>query len=74
MHLLLFTDHTYMFRSPSATILRVYSIKGYNKKFVWRISPRSRFTKCYNIILSTFRKRVKKKLTSKWIAVGIECA
>ena len=25
-------DHTYMFRSPSATILRVYSIKEYNKK------------------------------------------
>jgi hypothetical protein len=23
----LFIDHTYMFRSPSATILRVYSIK-----------------------------------------------
>ena len=32
MHLWLFIDHTYMFRSPSATILRVYSIKEYNKK------------------------------------------
>jgi hypothetical protein len=25
-------DHTYMFRSPSATILRACSIKEYNKK------------------------------------------
>jgi hypothetical protein len=32
MHLWLFIDHTCMFRSPSATILRVYSIKEYNKK------------------------------------------
>jgi hypothetical protein len=30
----LFTDHTYVFRWPSATILMVYSIKKYNKKFV----------------------------------------
>ena len=29
----LFIDHTYMFRSPSATILRVYSIKGKGKVF-----------------------------------------
>jgi hypothetical protein len=28
----LFIDYTYMFRSPSATILRVYSITEYNKK------------------------------------------
>jgi hypothetical protein len=28
----LFINHTYMFRSPSETILRVYSIKEYNKK------------------------------------------
>ena len=28
---MLFIDHTYMFRSSSATILRVYSIKEYNK-------------------------------------------
>jgi hypothetical protein len=32
MHLSLFINHTYMFRSPSATILRMYSIKEYNKK------------------------------------------
>jgi hypothetical protein len=35
MHLWLYTlfiDHTYMFPSPSATILRVYSIKECNKK------------------------------------------
>jgi hypothetical protein len=45
MHLLLytlFTDHTYMFQSPSATILRVYSIKEYNKKlcvvYLYKIS------------------------------------
>jgi hypothetical protein len=32
----LFIDHTYMFRSPSATILRVYWIKEYNKNMcVW---------------------------------------
>jgi hypothetical protein len=29
---MLFVDHTYIFWSPSATILRVYSIKEYNKK------------------------------------------
>jgi hypothetical protein len=28
----LFTEHTYMFWSPSATILRVYTIEEYNKK------------------------------------------
>jgi hypothetical protein len=28
----LFTDHTYMFRSHSAIILRGYSIEKYNKK------------------------------------------
>ena len=38
-----------MFRSPSATILRVYSIKDYNTKFVWLISPISDFVKCYKI-------------------------
>jgi hypothetical protein len=27
----LFIDHTYMFRSPSATILRVYGIKQYKQ-------------------------------------------
>jgi hypothetical protein len=34
MHLWLFIDQTYMFRSPSETILRVYSIEEYNEKFV----------------------------------------
>jgi hypothetical protein len=29
---MLFIDHTYMFRSISATILRTYSYKEYNKK------------------------------------------
>jgi hypothetical protein len=29
----LFIDHTYQFRSPSVTILSVYSIKEYNKKY-----------------------------------------
>jgi hypothetical protein len=37
MHLRLFIDHIHMFRSPSATIFRVYSIKEYYEKFVWRI-------------------------------------
>ena len=32
MHLCLFIDHTYMFQPPSATIIRVYSIKEYNNK------------------------------------------
>ena len=32
MHLRLFIYHTYMFRSPSTTIPKVYSIKKYNKK------------------------------------------
>jgi hypothetical protein len=32
MHLWLFIDHAYIFRSPSATIFRVYNIKEYNKK------------------------------------------
>jgi hypothetical protein len=45
----LFIDHTYMFRSPSATTLRVNSIKEYNKSFVWRDCPRSEFIKCYKI-------------------------
>ena len=31
---MLFIDHTHMFRSSSATILRVYSIKEYMEKFV----------------------------------------
>ena len=31
-YILLFVDHIYMFLSPSATILRIYSIKEYNKK------------------------------------------
>jgi hypothetical protein len=35
----LFIDHTYMFRSPSATIVKTYGIKEYNKKFMRRISP-----------------------------------
>lgn len=29
---MLYNDHTYMFRSSSVTILRVYTIKDYNKK------------------------------------------
>jgi hypothetical protein len=49
MHLWLFTDHTYMFRPPSATILRVYIVKEYNS-FVWRISPRYEFIKYYKIL------------------------
>jgi hypothetical protein len=32
MHLWLLINHTYIFRSPSATIFRVYIIKMYNKK------------------------------------------
>jgi hypothetical protein len=32
---ILFIDHTYMFRSPSTTILRVSGITEYNKKFVF---------------------------------------
>jgi hypothetical protein len=28
----LFIDYTYMFRSPSTTIIRVYNIKKYNRK------------------------------------------
>ena len=53
MHLKLYTlfiDHTYMFRSPSATILRVHSIKEYNKKSIWRIGPKSEYIKCYQIL------------------------
>ena len=43
--------HTYMFRSPYATILRVYSIKKYNKRLcVWRNSLSSQFIKCYKIL------------------------
>ena len=46
----LFIYHSYTFRSPPATILRVYSIKEYNKSCVWRICPRSEFIKCYKIL------------------------
>jgi hypothetical protein len=35
MHLWLFIDHTYMFRSPSATMFRMYAMKEYNKKCVY---------------------------------------
>ena len=35
MHLWLFIDHTYMFRSPSATMFRMHTIKEYNKKCVY---------------------------------------
>ena len=59
MHLRLFTDHTYMFRSPSATIFREYSSKEYNKKSVWRISSGSEFIKCYNILKLVDVKREK---------------
>jgi hypothetical protein len=38
------------FRSPSATILRVQSIKEYNENCVWRVSARSNFIKYYNIM------------------------
>ena len=36
MHLLyaLFIDHTHMFWSPRATILRVYCVEEYNKEVV----------------------------------------
>jgi hypothetical protein len=33
-------DHTYMFRSPSATILRVYNIKEYNDKLCMANLPK----------------------------------
>ena len=45
MRLWMFTKHAYKFRSPSATILKVYSIKEYYKMFVWRICPRYEFYK-----------------------------
>jgi hypothetical protein len=44
MHLRLFIDHTYM------AIFRVYSIKQYNKTFVWRNIPISVFINCYKIL------------------------
>ena len=49
-HSYLFVDHTYMFRSLSATILRVYNIKEYDKKFMWPNSRGSEFIKCYKIL------------------------
>jgi hypothetical protein len=46
----LFIDHTYMFRSPSATILRVYSIKECNKNLCGESVQDFEFIKCYTIL------------------------
>jgi hypothetical protein len=35
----LFIDYTYMFLSLFATIFRVYTVKTYNKNFVWFMIP-----------------------------------
>jgi hypothetical protein len=50
----LFTDHTYTFRLSSVTILRVYSIKEYNKSRVCGESVQDLLL--YYLILYTLRK------------------
>jgi hypothetical protein len=58
----LFIDHTYMFRSPSATVLRVYSIKvygeltdQYNRRFYdLQIQPINHFVMITSSILEFY--------------------
>ena len=53
----LFIDHAYMFRSPSATILRVYSIKEHNKKLCVANQSRIRIKKIIYRIINVYKFR-----------------